>query len=57
MYRDKTYQSKNSEFAIDERINVCYKINANRLIHEDELYAAWNKAIQGIAFGKIDPLQ
>ncbi len=27
------------------------------LIHEEELYAAWNKAVQGIAFGKIDPLK
>ncbi len=25
-------------------------------IHEDELYAAWNNAIKGIPFGKIDPL-
>ena len=32
-------------------------VQAWALIHEDELYAAWNKAIQGIAFGKIDPLQ
>lgn len=24
--------------------------------HEDELYAAWNNAIKGIPFGKIDPL-
>lgn len=26
-------------------------------IHEDELYCAWNKAVQGIPFGKIEPLR
>jgi hypothetical protein len=26
-------------------------------IHEDELYAAWNKAVQNIPFGKIEPLR
>ncbi len=26
-------------------------------IHEDELYEAWNKAVRGIPFGKIDPLR
>jgi len=26
-------------------------------IHEDELYIAWNKAVQGIPFGKIEPLR
>lgn len=26
-------------------------------IHEDELYSAWNKAVQGIPFEKIDPLR
>ena len=26
-------------------------------IHEDELYDAWNKAVQGIPFGKIEPLK
>lgn len=32
-------------------------VQAWALIHEDELYEAWNKAIKGIAFGKISPLQ
>lgn len=26
-------------------------------IHEDELYNAWNKAVKGEPFGKIDPLR
>ncbi|MGM9611315.1 MAG: DUF4160 domain-containing protein, partial [Candidatus Woodwardiibium sp.] len=26
-------------------------------IHEDELYLAWNKAVRGIPFGKIEPLR
>ena len=26
-------------------------------IHEDELYAAWNKAVRGLHFDKIDPLR
>ena len=26
------------------------------VIHEDELYAAWNNAVAGRAFGKIKPL-
>ncbi len=26
-------------------------------IHEDELYAAWNNAVRGIPFGKIEPLR
>lgn len=26
-------------------------------IHEDELYKAWNNAVRGIPFGKIDPLK
>ncbi|GHT79955.1 hypothetical protein FACS1894104_5300 [Actinomycetota bacterium] len=26
-------------------------------IHEDELYAAWNKAVRNEPFGKIDPLR
>lgn len=26
-------------------------------IHEDELYNAWNKAVQGKPFGKIEPLR
>lgn len=31
-------------------------VQAWATIHEDELYAAWNNAIKGIPFGKIDPL-
>ena len=26
-------------------------------IHEDEVYAAWNNAVRGIPFNKIDPLR
>lgn len=26
-------------------------------IHEDELYRAWNNAVQGIPFDKIEPLR
>lgn len=26
-------------------------------IHEDELYAAWNNAVRGIHFDKIEPLK
>ena len=26
-------------------------------IHEDELYAAWNKAVRNEPFGKIEPLK
>ncbi len=26
-------------------------------IHEEELYAAWNKAVKGEEFGKIEPLK
>lgn len=26
-------------------------------IHEDELYAAWNKAVRNEPFGKIEPLR
>lgn len=32
-------------------------IQAWLLLHEDELYAAWNKAVQNVPFGKIAPLQ
>lgn len=32
-------------------------IQAWLVLHEDELYAAWNKAVQNIPFGKIEPLQ
>lgn len=31
-------------------------VQAWAAIHEDELYAAWNLAVQGRPFGKIDPL-
>lgn len=27
------------------------------VLHEDELYAAWNKAVQNIPFGKVEPLR
>ena len=26
-------------------------------LHEDEVYDAWNKAVAGTSFGKIDPLR
>ena len=26
-------------------------------IHEEELYIAWNKAVQNVPFGKIEPLR
>lgn len=32
-------------------------IQAWLVLHEDELYAAWNKAVQNIPFGKIEPLK
>ena len=32
-------------------------IEAWLAIHEDELYAAWNNAVRGLAFDKIDPLR
>ena len=32
-------------------------VQAWAVIHEDELYAAWNKAVQGIPFEKIEPLR
>ena len=32
-------------------------VQAWAVIHEDELYAAWNKAVRNIPFGKIDPLR
>lgn len=31
-------------------------VQAWLVLHEDELYEAWNKAVQGKPFGKIDPL-
>jgi len=27
------------------------------IIHEDELYAVWNKAVRNEPFGKIEPLR
>ena len=27
------------------------------VLHEEELYAAWNKAVQGLPFEKLAPLQ
>lgn len=32
-------------------------VQAWTVIHEDELYAAWNIAVQIIPFGKNEPLQ
>ena len=32
-------------------------VQAWATIHEDELYEAWNLAVNGTAFGKIAPLQ
>ena len=32
-------------------------VQARAAIHEEELYAAWNKAVKSEPFGKIDPLQ
>ena len=32
-------------------------IRAWFILHEDELYACWNKAVQNIPFGKIGPLR
>ena len=32
-------------------------LNAWLIIHEDELYAAWNNAVRGLAFNKIEPLR
>ncbi len=32
-------------------------VQAWAAIHEDELYAAWNKAVQSIPFDKIEPLR
>ncbi|MCI9403144.1 MAG: DUF4160 domain-containing protein [Oscillospiraceae bacterium] len=32
-------------------------VQAWAVIHEDELYTTWNKAVQGIPFGKIEPLR
>ena len=33
-----------------------HMVTAWLAIHESELYAAWNKAVAGEAFDKIDPL-
>jgi hypothetical protein len=32
-------------------------VQAWAAIHEDELYAAWNKAVRNEPFGKIEPLR
>ena len=32
-------------------------LNAWLTLHEDELYAAWNNAVRGIHFEKIEPLR
>ena len=32
-------------------------VQAWACIHEDELYQAWNNAVQGKVFGKIEPLR
>ena len=32
-------------------------IQAWLILHEEELYAAWNKAVQGESFNKIEPLR
>ena len=32
-------------------------VRAWLIIHEDELYAFWNKAVRAEPIGKIDPLQ
>ena len=32
-------------------------VQAWAVIHEEELYAAWNRAVQSMPFKKIDPLQ
>lgn len=32
-------------------------VQAWAAIHEEELYSAWNKAVQGAEFGKIEPLK
>ena len=31
-------------------------VQAWAAIHEDELYHAWNNAVKGVPFGKIEPL-
>ena len=36
-----------------ERVGI---LSAWLAIHEDELYAAWNRAVRGEAPGKIQPL-
>ena len=32
-------------------------VQARAAIHEEELYAAWNKAVKNETFGKIEPLR
>ena len=34
-----------------------YKASVGLALHEDEAYAAWNKAVRGEHFDKIKPLQ
>ena len=32
-------------------------VQAWAILHEDELYEAWNKAVRGLPVGKIEPLK
>lgn len=32
-------------------------VQAWAILHEDELYEAWNKAVRGLPLGKIEPLK
>jgi hypothetical protein len=32
-------------------------VNAWMILHEEELYHAWNNAVRGIGFDKIEPLR
>ena len=32
-------------------------VQAWAVLHEDELYKAWNNAVRGVPFDKIDPLK
>jgi hypothetical protein len=32
-------------------------VQAWLILHEEELYADWNKAVQGLPVNRIDPLQ
>ncbi len=42
---------------IDKRQNRLYNEIQWAAIHEEELYQAWNLAVKGIPFGKIEPLR